>query len=166
MEQQLQQNDQIITTVPVINSNDNNVYVPSSVEKKRALIMYFLFGIMIVIADKKTNDFEYFHLKQAIWWWISFMVFLVVSLFILFLPLIKYVGILLLLVLMGIFVILAKQAWDGKYHPDLKGYPLAIFPSLWTWLLSLFEIKFDDGMSGGSSQNVPPVPPIWNIPNA
>ncbi|HCB51072.1 TPA: hypothetical protein DEP21_00530 [Patescibacteria group bacterium] len=66
MEQQLQQNDQIITTVPVINSNDNNVYVPSSVEKKRALIMYFLFGIMIVIADKKTNDFEYFHLKQAI----------------------------------------------------------------------------------------------------
>ena len=40
-------------------------YIPSSVEKKRALMMYFLFGIMIVIANKKVNDFEFFHVKQA-----------------------------------------------------------------------------------------------------
>jgi len=40
-------------------------YIPSSVEKKKALMMYFLFGIIIVIANKKVNDFEFFHVKQA-----------------------------------------------------------------------------------------------------
>lgn len=40
-------------------------YVPSSVEKKKALMMYFLFGIMIVLSKRKVSDFEYFHAKQA-----------------------------------------------------------------------------------------------------
>jgi hypothetical protein len=40
-------------------------YMPSSVEKKKALMMYFLFGIIIVISNKKVNDFEFFHVKQA-----------------------------------------------------------------------------------------------------
>jgi len=40
-------------------------YIPSSVEKKKALMMYFLFGIIIVISNKKVNDFEFFHVKQA-----------------------------------------------------------------------------------------------------
>ena len=40
-------------------------YVPSSIQKKRALMMYFLMGIILVLSEKKTNEFEYFHLKQA-----------------------------------------------------------------------------------------------------
>ena len=48
-------------------ANDGGIfYVPSSIQKKRALLMYFLMGIVMVIEEKKTNEFEYFHLKQAI----------------------------------------------------------------------------------------------------
>lgn len=42
------------------------LYVPSSIQKKRALMMYLLIGIVMVLNEKKTNEFEYFHLKQAI----------------------------------------------------------------------------------------------------
>lgn len=157
MEEQNQQNNQTVPVMTIpISTQEVSWYVPSSIEKKRALIMYFMFGIMIVIADKKTNDFEYFHLKQAIWWWISFMVFLLVSLLILMLPLIKFMGLLFFVVWMALFVIMAKQAWDGKYHPDLKWYSLAIFPSLGNWLLSLFEIKFDDGQLNSGWIQTPP----------
>ena len=41
-------------------------YLPSGAEKKRAVIMYLLFGVIIAISNKKVNVFEYFHLKQSI----------------------------------------------------------------------------------------------------
>lgn len=141
MEEQNTQTNQIETNIIIPPIQGVDLYVPSSIEKKRALVMYFLFGIMIVIADKKTNDFEYFHFKQAIWWRVSFIAFIMLSLVILFLPIIKFIGLLLILVLFGVLIFMIKQAWDGKYYPDLKWYPLAVFPSLWNWLTSLFEIN-------------------------
>jgi hypothetical protein len=43
------------------------VYIPSSTEKKRAVMMYFLIGIIVVgFNNQKKSDFEQFHLKQAI----------------------------------------------------------------------------------------------------
>ena len=42
-------------------------YVPSSTEKKRAVMMYLLIGIIVVaLNNQKKNDFESFHLKQAL----------------------------------------------------------------------------------------------------
>ena len=40
-------------------------YIPSSSEKKRAIMMYLFFGIMVSITKKEINIFEYHHLKQA-----------------------------------------------------------------------------------------------------
>lgn len=43
------------------------VYVPSSTEKKRAVMMYLLIGIIVVaFNNQKKSDFEQFHLKQAL----------------------------------------------------------------------------------------------------
>lgn len=131
-------------------------YIPSSVEKKKALMMYFLFGIIIVISNKKVNDFEFFHVKQAMWRWMVFILSILISAIILFIPVIKVVGILWLLIVMGIFIVLAKQAWDGKYYQDVTKYSLGIFPSLWTWLFWLFGISFNDMELNQSIQNQPP----------
>jgi hypothetical protein len=60
-----------------------------------------------------------------------------------FLPILKILGILPLLVMIVLFVVCAKQAWDGQYKQDLKGYGLAFFPSLGNWLLSLFDIRIE-----------------------
>ncbi len=118
-------------------------YMPSSVEKKKALMMYFLFGIIIVISNKKVNDFEFFHVKQAMWWWMIFILSILISVVILFVPVIKFLWIIWLLVVMGVFVVFVKQAWDGKYHQDVTKYNLGLFPSLWSWLFWLFGISFD-----------------------
>lgn len=156
MEQQLQQINQAISAITANSPKEEAVpYIPSSKEKKRAVILYFLFGIMMVIADKKTNEFEYFHLKQAMWRWITFMVFLVLSLIVLFLPVIKFLGILLMLILVWIMVVFIKQARDGKYYPTGK-YGLIIFSSLGNWLLSLFDVQFDEISWPSSSQWISP----------
>ena len=43
------------------------VYIPSSTEKKRAVMMYLLIGIIVVaFNNQEKNDFELFHLKQAL----------------------------------------------------------------------------------------------------
>lgn len=132
-------------------------YIPSSVEKKRALMMYFLFGIMIVISNKKVSDFEFFHVKQAMWWRMVFILSMLFSAIILFLPIIRFLGILWILAVMVVFIIIAKQARDGKYYKDVTKYSLGLFPSLWAWLFGLFGINFD-GVDLSDSK-------IWSIEN-
>lgn len=118
------------------------VYAPSSIEKKRGVMMYMLFGVIIAISNKKVNSFEYFHLKQAIWRRLCFILVVIVSIILLLIPGIKYLGILALLAMVIIFILLAKQARDGKYYTDMKKYWfLGIFSSLGSWLVNLFEIS-------------------------
>ena len=128
------------------------LYTPSSIQKKRSIMMYFLMGIVMVMWDKKTNEFEYFHLRQAIWWRISFFVLLLCTILLLFIPYIKAIGILAIFIWVGLFVWFTKQAWDGIYKRDLTGYRGAIFPSLGNWVVSLFDITFDDQQ---------PTPNMW-----
>ena len=57
-------------------------------------------------------------------------------------PGIKYLGLIALLAMVIVFIVLVKQAWDGKYHTDMKAYGfLGFFPSLGSWLVNLFEIS-------------------------
>jgi len=43
-----------------------NLYVPSSLEKKRVVLMYLFFGIIIFVTKKEMSVFEYFHLRQSL----------------------------------------------------------------------------------------------------
>lgn len=120
------------------------LYVPSSIQKKRAIMMYFLLGIVMVINEKKTNEFEYFHLKQAIGWRIGFLILLLVSVLLLPIPYIKWLGILLLFFWAISLVFFIKQARDGSYKKDINRYRGAIFPSLGNWVVSLFDLSFEE----------------------
>jgi len=106
---------------------DTAKYVPSSSDKKRAIMMYLFFGIMVSMSKKNLNNFEYYHLKQASGRWIIFLLILVFDVVLLFIPVIKYLGLLPLIVLLVALVISAKQARDGKYFVDKKDSPLALF---------------------------------------
>jgi len=65
----------------------------------------------------------------------------IVSIVLALIPGIKYLGLLALLSMVVVFIMLAKQARDGKYHIDMKKYGfLGFFPSLGTRLVNLFEI--------------------------
>ncbi len=121
-------------------------YVPSETERKRVVIYYLLVGILFALSNKVLSKYEYFHLKQAIGWWIVFFVVFVISLLVIWLPLIRYIPLLFQLILMGIWVFFVMQAWQGKYTLNInwkETIPLPIFAALWDWLLSLFDKKFE-----------------------
>ncbi len=41
-------------------------YVPSGIERKKAVLMYFFVGIVAALSKEKVSIYEYFHLKQSL----------------------------------------------------------------------------------------------------
>ena len=61
------QNTETAVTESVERDVSKQIYVPSSTEKKRAVMMYLLMGIIVIaFNNKKNSDFEQFHLKQSL----------------------------------------------------------------------------------------------------
>ncbi len=64
-----------------------NKYIPSSSEKKRAVMMYLLLGIILVATSKSdVSSFEVAHFKQALGRWLVFLTTVLVSIVLLFIP--------------------------------------------------------------------------------
>lgn len=115
-------------------------YVPSSTEKKRAVMMYFLMGIIVsAFTTQKKSDFEQFHLKQALGWRATFLLLIVATMIVMFIPLIKYIPILAIVVMIIILGICIKRARAGKYTIDQQS-KFAIFLGLGQWILNLFDV--------------------------
>lgn len=125
-------------------SPSKEVYMPSSTEKKRAVMMYLLIGIIVVaLNNQKKSDFESFHLKQALGWWAIFLLLVVATSVFMLLPIIKYLPIFLVIVMvvfMGIFI---KRARDGKYTIEEQS-KMAIFHALGGRIMTLFEVKMEE----------------------
>ena len=123
---------------PVTVEPTQEVYVPSSTEKKRAVMMYLLIGIIVVsFNNQKKSDFEQFHLKQALGWRASFLLLVVVTSIFMFIPLIKYLPIFLVLIMVVFLGIFVKRARDGKYSIAEEN-KLAVFVGLGEWIMTLF----------------------------
>jgi len=121
-------------------------YVPSISERKKVAFYYILIGIFITLSNKQLSRYEYFHLRQAIWWWTVFFVLFVISMFVFFLPFLKIIPFLLFLLLLWIWLVFVKYAWEWKYAIDLnweKKIFAPIFMWIWNWILNLFDVKFE-----------------------
>jgi len=120
----------------------NNLYVPSSLEKKRAILMYLFFGIIVFVGKKEMSIFEYFHLRQALWWSVLFVLFLILGLVLFFLPIIKYLWLLMILIIVIVWILFVLDAWKWKYNVlGWEKSPLALFKWVWEWIINLFEIQ-------------------------
>jgi uncharacterized membrane protein len=126
---------------PVPTTASEQLYMPSSAEKKRAITMYLLIGIMGSLSGKQEQSvYERFHLKQAMGRWTSLVLILIATVVLLFIPYIKYIPLILLLVMIVVLVIYLKQANDGKYGRDNKS-SLSLFAGIGDRMLGLFEVK-------------------------
>lgn len=129
---------------PMTAEPSKEVYVPSSTEKKRAVMMYLLIGIIIVaFNNQKKTDFEQFHLKQSIWWRSVFLLLVVVTSLFMFIPFIKYIPILAVIIMVAFLALFVKKARDGKYAIAQEN-KLAIFVGLGGWIMTLFEVKQEE----------------------
>lgn len=116
-------------------------YIPGSTEKKKCVMMYLLLGIVLSMSREDMSRFEYFHLRQSIGWWMLFVVLLLAAVVFLLLPIIWFVGWLLIcgmLVFWGLFV---KQARDGKYRDVVDQAMMPLFLGVWWWVLQMFDMN-------------------------
>jgi len=56
----------MVETIKEIDGLIAEDYVPSSVERKKAVLMYFFVGIIAALSKEKISIYEFFHLKQSI----------------------------------------------------------------------------------------------------
>lgn len=120
-------------------------YVPSSIERKKALLMYIFVGILVALSKWKVSKYEKYHLKQAIGWWMLFFLFLIISSVLLFLPIIRFLPILIfigLIVILGVFVKQAREGYFVMWNKWKIFFPL--FSGLGEWMLEIFEINEEE----------------------
>lgn len=48
-----------------IQLNPADLYAPSSSEKKQAVLMYMMVGLLLSVGKQEVSPYTYFHLKQA-----------------------------------------------------------------------------------------------------
>lgn len=127
-------------------------YVPSSIERKKALLMYMFIGILVALSKWKVSKYEKYHLKQAIWWWMLFFFFLIFSAVLIFIPIIRFIPILIFIALVVILWVFVKQAREWYFVIGSKWkifFP--VFSGLWEWMLEIFEIKDEDEQNESDS---------------
>lgn len=119
----------------------DGLYIPSSSEKKRTMLMYVFFGLIISMSKKELSVFEYFHMKQALWWSLLFLVVLIVGLVFLFIPILKYILFIIIFVLAITWFVFVSDSWKGVYNNKKEHSPIMLFSSIWLRVLDLFDIN-------------------------
>jgi len=117
-------------------TESENKYIPGSSEKKRASMMYLFFGILVSLSKKEFNPFELYHLKQAIGLWTLLLPMVLIS----FVPVLKWISIIVLVVLLAILGWSFANAFNWKYFDDSKNVAFTLPAGIWGWFLDLFEL--------------------------
>jgi|GEM_PF-766880 len=119
-------------------------YVPSALERKKSILMYFLWGIVISLTQGKMTRYEFFHCKQAMGRRVLFFLLLVPSIVLMFLPYVKVLPILMYAALLAIWVILTKQARDGRFTSFSQDKIfLPLFEGVGGWIIDLFSVEIE-----------------------
>lgn len=113
-------------------------YVPSSLERKRSVLMYFLIGIIISYWKWQLTEFELYHLKQAIWYWLVLILRVLLVSILLIIPSIRIVFLPISVTLLVYLILFIQQCitWKRKQWDSLKK---KMFYGLWSWIIQLFE---------------------------
>ena len=118
-------------------------YLPSSSERKRAITAYLLIGLFFFSGKEDLTVYEYFHYKQAIGRYMSTMALLLLQLLLVWIPVLKRLPFLFVLANLIILLIIVFKAWKGEYAHNLlqeKRWKM-FYADLGGWILGIFDIK-------------------------
>lgn len=144
------------------------LYLPSSSERKRAITAYLLIGLFFFSGKEDLTVYEYFHYKQAIGRYMSTMALLLFQLMLVWIPVLRWLPFLFVLANLVIVVIFVFGAWKGQYtHNVLQEKRWKMFyADLGGRLLGIFDIKkrvYGDIANDNTTENIPtqtsPTPP-------
>ncbi len=98
-----------------LNNLIKDEYVPSSIERKKSILMYFFVGIVAALMKEKVSVYEFFHLRQALGWRSLFFIFMVVGIVLMFVPYLWVIPLMIFLSFFIVWCIFTMQAWKGQY---------------------------------------------------
>ena len=119
------------------------LYLPSSSERKRAITAYLLVGLLFFSSKEELTVYEYFHYIQAIGWYMSTMTLLLFQLMLVWIPLVKWLPFFFVLINLVILLVMVFKAWKGEYAYNLlqeKRWKM-FYADLGGWILTIFDIK-------------------------
>lgn len=121
-----------------INAVAEEVYVPSSLERKRSVLMYFLIGIIISIGRSGLTEFEQYHIRQALWFWLVIILWVLAVSILLIIPKIRILFLPISLILLVYLVVFIRECLAGTWKQK-ESLNKKMFYGLWSWILNLFE---------------------------
>ncbi len=115
-------------------------YVPSSVERKKALLMYFFVWIVAALSKEEISVYEMFHLQQSLGRRMVFFLCLVWSVIFIFIPYLRVIPVLVFLFFMVVWGIFVKQAWEWRYVINENKIVMPLFAWLGGRMVTIFEL--------------------------
>ena len=115
-------------------------YIPSSVERKKVVLMYFFVGIVVALSQERLSIYEMFHLKQALGRWMVFFIMMMIGIIFIFIPWFWIVPVIFFLCFLVIRIIFTKQAREGAYMIDEDKIFLPLFAGIGGWVVTIFDL--------------------------
>ena len=133
--------------------NELEPYIPSSSEKKQAVMMYMVAWLILSMWKREVSPFTHHHIKQSLGWLVSLMliIFTDVILFIIwfmfaaiswaifsFFSFIAFMISLPILIVWGMWIFQATK-WRYIWENEFTNKFFALFSGIGNWVLNLFD---------------------------
>lgn len=119
------------------------LYLPSSSERKRAITAYLLVGLLFFSSKEELTVYEYFHYKQAIGRYTAMMAFMLLWLLIFWIPVLGWLPFLLVLANLVLVIIFVFKAWKGEYLANVLQEQKwkTLYADIGGRILGIFDVK-------------------------
>jgi len=133
--------------------NELEPYLPSSSEKKQAVMMYMVAGLILSMWKREVSPFTHHHIKQALGWLVSIILvifadFILLMVWVLFVAvsgiIFSFFSFVAILMTLPIFIVGGmwihqatkwKYIWENEYTNKF----FALFSGIGNWVLNLFD---------------------------
>lgn len=133
--------------------NDLEPYIPSSSEKKQAVMMYMVVWLTLSMWKWEVSPFTHHHIKQSLGWLVSLILtifadFIFLLIWVLFTAVswlffwfFAWVALLITVPILGVGCMCVYQATKWKYirESEYSNKFFAFFSGIWNWVLNLFD---------------------------
>lgn len=116
----------------------DEAYVPSSIERKKAVLMYLFIGIVASLSQDERSVYEEFHLRQAMGRRTVAFIGLVLSLGFIFVPYAWIVPVFFFLCFMVVWAVFVKNAREWRFTVDEDKILMPFFSWFGWWIMGIF----------------------------
>ena len=133
--------------------NELEPYLPSSSEKKQAVMMYMVVWLVLSLWKREVSPFTHHHIKQSLGWLVSLVLAIFADLILLLIWILfaavswlifsffSFIAFLITLPILIVWAMWIYQATKWKYiwENEMTNKFFLFFSGIWNWVLNLFD---------------------------